>query len=78
MYIIQEYQTDSNGNVAVVTPVEQANWFDALSVYHQKLMYAALAENIMIVVILCDNNGTEYKKEIVNKLNSNDSPPVEE
>lgn len=78
MYIIQEYQTNENGSVAIVTPVQQENWFDALSVYHQKLMYAALAENIKIVVILTDANGTEYKKEIVDKLNGNDSPPVEE
>lgn len=63
MYIINEYQT-TGGNTSVVTPVTEADWFQANSIFHQKLMYAAISSVEKHCVILTDEVGTEYDKKI--------------
>lgn len=44
MFIILEFQTDDNGNTAVITPIQTRKEInDAKSVYHQILASAAIS-----------------------------------
>lgn len=57
MYIIQEIQTDAQGNVAMLPAVIKATQNEAESEYHIKLGYAAISNVAVHAVTMYANDG---------------------
>lgn len=57
MYIIQEIQTDAQGNVAMLPAVIRATQNEAESEYHIKLGYAAISNVAVHAVTMYANDG---------------------
>ena len=59
-FIVQEIQTDANGNVALLPPVVKATRNEGESEYHIKLGYAAISEVAIHAVIMYNQDGIPY------------------
>lgn len=57
MYIIQEIQTDAQGNISFVAPVTKATQAEAESEYYIKLGYAAISQVAVHAVIMYTDEG---------------------
>lgn len=75
MYIIHEYQTDMNGNTAIVPPTTRATLNEAKSVYHQILASAAISSVPYHTAMICYHNGNLIEAECFEHLP--DSEPEE-
>ena len=75
MYIIQEMQTDANGNVAFVPPVSKATRMEAESEYHIKAGYAAISSVPVHTVMCYTEEGFQVLPPVVYK---HEVQPVEE
>lgn len=66
MYIIQEYQTDANGDTAIVTPVKKSKdkWGEAQNAFYQACAYAAISAVAIHTVCLTDEVGTDYDHKV--------------
>ena len=58
-YIIQEYQTDAEGNTAIVTPEQRNDYFEAESVFYTKLAAAAISTLARHTVQMETNEGQQ-------------------
>ena len=56
-YIINEYQTDSQGNTQIVTPEQRDDYFEGESVFYYKLSFAAVSDLAKHTVQMLDNTG---------------------
>lgn len=56
-YVIFEMQTDAEGHVLFVTPVQKATEEDAWSAYYLTLSYAIKSTVFSHTVMLCTNDG---------------------
>lgn len=73
MYIIQEIQT-SEGQTALLPAITQADWNEAISVFHQKASYAAISSVEIHTIMVYDEWG-----HIVETINfTHDTPSNEE
>lgn len=68
MYIIHEYQTDLNGNTAVVPPTTKATLNEAKSVYHSILAAAAISSVPYHTAMICYHNGNLIEAECFEHL----------
>ena len=57
MYIIVEMQTQADGSVAVVPPVQKADFNEAQSAFYQACSYAAVSALPKHSVMMCDEEG---------------------
>ena len=57
-YIVQEIQTDAQGNVALLPPVVKNTRNEGESEYHIKLGYAAISNVYIHSVIMYNQDGT--------------------
>lgn len=57
IYIIYETQTDADGNVAHLPPVDKPDLDEAWSAYYLTLSYAVRSIVAIHTVMLCDNCG---------------------
>ena len=64
MYIIHEYQTNLQDQVAIVTPVQKADWLEAQSEFYLKCHYAAISEIPKHTVVLTNNEGVDYMYKV--------------
>lgn len=67
MYIIQEMQSDGNGNVAFVPPVVRATRNEADSEYHLKAGYAAISAVPIHTVMCYTEEGIQVLPPVVYK-----------
>lgn len=58
MFIIIEMQTQTDGTVAIVPPVQKTDRLEAQSVYHQALSYAAVSKLPKHSVAILDEEGS--------------------
>ena len=58
-YIIHEYQTDDQGNTAIVTPEQRNDYYEAESVFYFKLAAAAISTLAKHTVELETNEGQQ-------------------
>lgn len=58
-YIINEYQTDAQGNTTIVTPEQRDDYFEAESVFYYKLSFAAVSDQEKHTVELETNEGQQ-------------------
>ena len=67
MYIIQEMQSDGNGNVTFVPPVTKATRNEADSEYHIKAGYAAISAVPIHTVMCYTEEGIQVLPPVVYK-----------
>lgn len=82
-YIIQEYQTDAQGNTLIVTPEQRNDYFEAESVFYYKLSFAATSDLDKHTVKMENNEGETillkcYTAEEKAAKRALDNPPAEE
>ena len=58
-YIIHEYQTDDQGNTAIVTPEQRDDYYEAESVFYLKMSAAAISTLAKHTVELETNEGQQ-------------------
>ena len=58
-YIIHEYQTDDQGNTAIVTPEQRDDYYEAESVFYLKMSAAAVSTLAKHTVELETNEGQQ-------------------
>lgn len=79
-YIIQEYQTDAQGNTLIVTPEQRNDYFEAESVFYYKLSFAATSDLEKHTVLMMTNEGETllqkcYTAEEKAAKRAQDNPP---
>ena len=73
MYIINEYQTDKNGNTAIVPPITRATLNEAKSVFHQILAAAAVSSVPYHTAMICYHNGNVIAVECFEHIEPEES-----
>lgn len=58
-YIVNEYQTDDQGNTAIVSPEQRDDYFEAESVFYYKLAAAAVSPLAKHTVEMETNEGQQ-------------------
>lgn len=73
MFIIHEYQTDKNGNTAIVPPITRPTLNEAKSVYHQILAAAAVSSVPYHTAMICYHNGNVVASECFEHIEPEES-----
>ena len=58
-YIVNEYQTDDQGNTAIVTPEQRDDYYEAESVFYLKMSAAAISALAKHTVEMETNEGQQ-------------------
>lgn len=82
-YIVNEYQTDEQGNTIIVPPEQRDDYYDAESVFYYKMSFAAVSTKAKHTVQMIDNEGNQlltkcYTAEEKAAKRAQDNPPVQE
>lgn len=82
-YIVQEYQTNAEGQTAIVTPEQRDDYFEAESVFYYKLAAAAVSNLAKHTVQMETNEGQQllvkcYTAEEKAAKRAQDNPPEAE
>lgn len=64
MYIILEFQTQKDGAVAIVPPVQKSDYFEAQQAFLQTASYAAVSTVPKHSVLLINEEGVQYDSKI--------------
>lgn len=66
MFIILEFQTQKDGAVAIVPPVQKSDYFEAQNAFLQTASIAAISTVPKHSVFMIDENGVQYDQKIFN------------